>query len=147
MAFPPPVRRMHLDDLQDIATLIEAVAAEREWIKTEPGFDRQRYMNRWRSMIDEVSVAMFVAEVNGHVIGFADIYPDETHAHLLSMFVAKQHRGRGIGKALLEAILSWARERKLMVVRLYVFPHNKQAIGLYKSVGFHEALITGYAKR
>jgi RimJ/RimL family protein N-acetyltransferase len=46
------------------------------------------------------------------------------------------HRGRGGGRALLEAALRHARRSRLHKVELEVFPDNGAAIALYTSVGF-----------
>lgn len=132
----PHVRRMRPDDLDDTLALIGAVAAERRWIRAEPGFDQERYLNRWRKMMYDESAVLLVAEVDDRVIGFADLHPDKQHGHLLAMFVAEPFRGRGVGKALLNVVLTWARGRALPRISLHVFPHNERAIRLYRSAGF-----------
>lgn len=55
------------------------------------------------------------------------------------MFLRKEWRGRGIGRKLLTACLSLAKEAGLEKVELEVFGDNRPAIGLYESSGFrHE---------
>jgi len=132
------VRRMASGDIEGALQLTESVAAERIWIGTEPGFDRERYASRWRIRINESSSAVLVATVGDRVVGFRDVYPNAEHGQLLGMFVDKDFRGRGIGTQLLNGLVDWARERGLPSISLHVFTHNDRAIALYKSAGFTE---------
>jgi ribosomal protein S18 acetylase RimI-like enzyme len=50
--------------------------------------------------------------------------------------VAARHRRRGIGRALLERSVTWARGVSVRKLELHVFPHNAPAIALYESFGF-----------
>ncbi|MDQ3778125.1 MAG: GNAT family N-acetyltransferase, partial [Actinomycetota bacterium] len=46
------------------------------------------------------------------------------------------YRRRGIGRALLEQAVAWAREVGVRKLELHVFPHNEPAIALYERFGF-----------
>ncbi|MGB5555781.1 MAG: GNAT family N-acetyltransferase [Flavobacteriaceae bacterium] len=50
--------------------------------------------------------------------------------------VHSDHRGKGIGRKLMEALLEAAKNQKLDEVLLFSGHHRKQAISLYKSLGF-----------
>lgn len=52
------------------------------------------------------------------------------------MMVRSDNRGRGVGSALLQACVEWAREHGAHKVTLSVFPHNEPAIALYRKFGF-----------
>jgi len=54
----------------------------------------------------------------------------------LGMFVAADHRGGGIGSALLETVVDWARTQEAHKISLAVWPTNYPAIGLYARYGF-----------
>ena len=55
------------------------------------------------------------------------------------MSISKNYRGIGIGKALLKALLDWAKENPLIEkVSLGVLSTNQRAISLYKQMGFLE---------
>jgi RimJ/RimL family protein N-acetyltransferase len=60
------------------------------------------------------------------------------------MQVARSHRGRGIGSALLEASIEWARQAGAHKVALEVWPHNEAAIALYEKFGFERE---GYLRK
>jgi GNAT superfamily N-acetyltransferase len=55
------------------------------------------------------------------------------------VIVLKEYRGRGIGRKLMNAIISEAEKRKCSRVTLEVRKDNIKAQNLYKSLGFEEA--------
>lgn len=57
-------------------------------------------------------------------------------ARLYSLAVDRKCRGKGIGRALLEASIHRARERHCVSLQLEVSPVNTSAIQLYESLGF-----------
>jgi ribosomal protein S18 acetylase RimI-like enzyme len=59
--------------------------------------------------------------------------------HVNAMAVRPEHRGRGIGTALLAAAGRDARAAGLDVISLVVFEANGRAVRLYRSLGFIEA--------
>ena len=64
------VRRTTVDDIDDQFDLMDAVAAERRWIGTEPPIDRAARRPRWEAQInDESKGASFMAEADGRMIG------------------------------------------------------------------------------
>lgn len=82
----------------------------------------------------------FVAEVEGRVVGTAGLHVRtgrQRHAAALGIMVHKDLHGRGIGRALMHAILDVADNWLLLVrVELEVFADNAPAIALYESLGF-----------
>jgi ribosomal protein S18 acetylase RimI-like enzyme len=62
--------------------------------------------------------------------------------------VAESHRRRGIGRALLDQAVDWARTAGVRKLELHVFPWNEPAIHLYESYGFvREGLRAGHYLR
>lgn len=51
--------------------------------------------------------------------------------------VSDKHRGKGIGRQLMEKLLGQAQKRKLNDVLLFSGHHRTAAINLYKSLGFN----------
>jgi len=59
-----------------------------------------------------------------------------THARLVSMWVAKDARGQGIGKALVDAAIAWVRESRAQTMVLTVTSNNDTAMRFYEGLGF-----------
>jgi GNAT superfamily N-acetyltransferase len=55
---------------------------------------------------------------------------------LVSMFVRPQARGHGVGEALIDAVIGWARQKNATSVHLWVTEANKPALRLYERCGF-----------
>jgi RimJ/RimL family protein N-acetyltransferase len=89
-----------------------------------------------------------VAEDEGRIVGrlslSRDQHPASAHVADLGLMVAVSHRRRGIGRALLETAVMWAREAEITKLELHVFPWNEPAIALYEGFGFERE---GYRKK
>jgi len=65
-----------------------------------------------------------------------DQHPASRHVADVGLMVDAAYRRRGIGRALLEAGVEWAREAGIRKLELHVFPWNEAAIALYENFGF-----------
>jgi RimJ/RimL family protein N-acetyltransferase len=144
------VRRAEPGDAAELVQLAEAVAGEEgRWILATEGWrsvsDERRYL---RSVLRHPDAAVFVAEADGRVVGrlslSRDPHPASRHVADVGLMVAAAHRGRGIGKRLLEAATDWSRRSGITKLELHVFPWNEAALGLYESFGFERE---GYRKQ
>jgi ribosomal protein S18 acetylase RimI-like enzyme len=61
---------------------------------------------------------------------------DPGTVHLFQMWVAPEHRGRGVGRGLLEHAVRWARSRNATYLSLGVTCGDTPAFRLYASAGF-----------
>jgi RimJ/RimL family protein N-acetyltransferase len=119
-------------DRLDVSRMFALVAEERDGIATEPPVD---IGSRARSLTLDGS---FVAETDGEIVSMLHVERSRFGFGELGMAVALPWRGRGVGTALLEAAIEWAREQGLHKLSLSVFPHNAAAIALYRRFGFVE---------
>jgi len=91
-----------------------------------------------------IFVALEAERVIGVVCVWARVPPDGPddvpldHAYLSDLAVLAAHRGRGIGRALLERAEAFVRERGAQVLRVGVRSGNVAARGLYAAAGFAE---------
>jgi len=113
---------------------------------------------RWRSVGEErrylravrkhPDAAVFVAESARGVVGRLSIardpHPASQHVADLGLMVAAHARRQGIGWALLEQAVDWARQVGVRKLELHVFPYNEPAIRLYERFGF---VREGYRKQ
>ena len=61
-----------------------------------------------------------------------------------NIFVEKEHRGKGIGTKLLEYIINYSKNNKIINITLEVRASNTIAQNLYKKKGFIEVAIRKY---
>ena len=94
-----------------------------------------------------------VAVIDGRVVGTAGLHPNESrrraHAASIGMAVHDDFSGRGVGTALLSALLIQAdRWLNYTRVELTVWSDNAPAIALYERHGFErEGLLRAYGWR
>jgi RimJ/RimL family protein N-acetyltransferase len=128
-------------DAESLFELGRSVASEGElWLT----YNRSRADERRRlkSVRRDPHVAVFVAETPAGVVGRLSIARDgnpfSPHVGELGLMVAEGERRRGIGTALMEEAVKWARGAGVTKLELHVFPHNEPAIALYRKLGFQE---------
>ena len=103
-----------------------------------------RPLEIWPKQLQEIAtfVAVKGAEDVGLVRCASDEQNDET-AWLISMWVAPEARGQGVGDALIDAVIECARSSGAIRLLLDVGDHNEQAIALYARKGFEPSGATG----
>lgn len=70
------------------------------------------------------------------LVGYAGLYFDGDDAQVMTIAVARAHQGRGIGAALLAALVARARELGARAIMLEVRVDNAPALALYERFGF-----------
>ena len=144
------VRRATPHDANALVELAESVGREEgKWILgTGPWravADERRYLRTIQRYPD---AAVFVAEDGDTIVGrlslSRDPHPASRHVADLGLMVAASHRRQGVGTALLEEAVGWARESRVRKLELHVFPWNDPALALYESFGCERE---GYRKR
>ena len=83
----------------------------------------------------------FVAEVDGNVAGYLGAHNVFGDVSVTNIAVDSAVRRRGIASALLEALLTSAREEGASRVLLEVRVSNDAAIGLYEKAGFRRLCV------
>lgn len=107
----------------------------------------------WKQRLESgSSERVLVAELDGEVIGCTALHLGSgrtRHSGSLGMGVSVEHQGRGVGSALLAALIdladNWYNLRRL---ELEVYADNEAGIGLYRKFGFQdEGIYRKYAYR
>lgn len=124
-------------DVGAIVELQASVAAEGRWLGMEV-VDREERHADLRAVIAEGDGGILVADAGGEVVGHAGVTMRRYGVADLGMLVAAGWRGQGVGSALLQASLTWARRAGAHKVALQVWPHNEAALALYRKFGFVE---------
>ena len=106
-------------------------------------------VDHWRDVQErcaEKHGTMFIAEQDGKPVGWAFAYeehgelfiaePERRHGFLAELFVNPDARGKGLGKALIEACEGWSRGRGHALLMIGVLTRNARAIRAYEGSGY-----------
>ena len=119
-----PIEISNDNNRLDVSLIHAFLANESYWV---PGISRQ-------SVEKSIEHSLCFGAYNGdHQVAFARVVTDYVRfAHLLDVFVLKEFRGRGLGKRLVNSILSHPELRTIMRFTL----GTQDAHGLYAQFGF-----------
>ena len=135
---PVSIRAATADDCETIANLIRELAVY------------ERLENEAKATPDDLRRHLFgptpraeamLAEVEGRPVGFAlyfhsfSTFRGRPGIYLEDLFVRPEHRGRGIGSALLARLAVIAAERGCCRLEWAVLNWNEPALGFYRSLG------------
>ena len=143
---PLLVRSARSDDADQIVVLKAAIMAEDVYTLTSPGEftpSTERERQKIGECAEQSGYLYLVAEVAGRVVGQLEFengrWRKTAHAGMLSVYVDRDWRERGVGTILLRSLLDWAAAHPLIEkVTLAVFSSNSRAIAAYKKCGFAE---------
>jgi len=84
-----------------------------------------------------------VSSSKGSAVGWAALTPVSPRAAYrgvaeVSVYVADNFRGKGIGKLLLEELVAQSEQRGVWTIQASVFPENSASLALHKACGFRE---------
>ncbi len=134
------------DAVRLLAFAGNVLAEATEFFVTEPD-EVPRTVEEERKFLQENLEALgsiaLVAENEDSLVGYLNFKNHnrrrQKHRGSLGMSVGEEWRGKGVGSALIETLLDWAKENPLIEkVCLGVFPENERGIALYKKFGFTE---------
>jgi L-amino acid N-acyltransferase YncA len=135
------VRVANADDLEAIRRIYnEGIEDRVATLDTEPK-SAAEIADWWADHTGRFPVV--VACEHGDVAGWASLNRFShrcAHAGVadLSVYVARDHRGRGLGSALVTALDADAKSRGFHKIVLHALDQNEQGKGLYRKCGFSE---------
>ncbi|HWC25084.1 MAG TPA: GNAT family N-acetyltransferase [Solirubrobacteraceae bacterium] len=125
------------DDADACAAVLQAVAEEERWIATEPPVDVAERAERFRAMLAAGDVLFVLEDDDGRIVGNLALHHSRARGVMsLGMAIVAGARGRGGGRALMDAALDWLADSDAHKVELEVWPDNVRAIALYERYGF-----------
>lgn len=145
--FQMKIRKAVIEDLKKIIEL------NRELFHYDLNFDKtldtkwpDKNKEYFKERITGKNSIALVAEDGKKIIGYllgairkAEGYRSiKKIAELENMFVVEEHRGKGIGKLLINKFMKWAKNKKMKRIRVVASAQNVRAIKLYKNNLFSE---------
>jgi RimJ/RimL family protein N-acetyltransferase len=131
-------------DAQALLLLRRAVLGEGRWFATRAQEHRESLEQARAALLslrEQPNGTLLVARHRGRVVGMLAIHGERLarmrHLGRVEMMVEADHRGRGVGTALLDEALRWARANPVLrKLSLAVFADNARAVALYQRHGF-----------
>ncbi|MBB5701408.1 putative GNAT family N-acyltransferase [Ochrobactrum daejeonense] len=100
----------------------------REWWTGERSFEDVTHM------LAHCDLLLFCLDVDGRIAGFARVLSDFTFkAMIFDVIVAAEHRGQGLGQALVQRVLSHEKLRRVKSFELYC---PDRLVPFYEKLGF-----------
>ncbi|MEV5378870.1 GNAT family N-acetyltransferase [Streptomyces nondiastaticus] len=95
---------------------------------------------RWRARLELPGSLNLIAELDGSPAGMVSGIPGPNAGtvELISLWVAADARGRGVGERLVRAVEQWATDTGAERLHLAVMPGNEHAFALYRRLGLHD---------
>ncbi|MEU2868308.1 GNAT family N-acetyltransferase [Streptomyces olivoreticuli] len=133
----PLVRRIRKDEMDVIMPACVAMFTEEVGISPMAGDGGLLYQARVAELVG--SGRSFARIENGRVVFKAEIGAATSRAcQVQGVWVAPEHRGRGLSETGMAAVLRYALREVSPVVSLYVNDYNTAARASYRRVGFEE---------
>ena len=134
----PRLRRARNKDCDNVTRLVYGVLQE-YGLKPDPDCTDADIKDIESSYFSRGGTFFVLETEDGSIIGAYGLYPiDKISCELRKMYLHKAHRGKGLGKFLLEDALSNARQLGFRKMVLETASVLKEAIFLYRSYGFVE---------
>ncbi|WP_084407379.1 GNAT family N-acetyltransferase [Aestuariibacter salexigens] len=131
-----------------------------DWCELLSWFTNQEQFTQWagpnlsipqsatqlKSQLTANNVVNCAFTYNDKLAGFGQFTTKPTHIHLSRLAVSPSLRGKGLGKALVMALLTQAnRTFRAKPASLFVYQNNKAALRCYEALGFTQTALPDWA--
>ena len=135
------IRKVKEEDNLHLAQMIREVFEEHNAPRTGTVYSDPSTDNLYQLFAADKSV-LWVAEINGRVMGCCGVYPTEglntDTVELVKFYLPAISRGKGIGRMLMEQSIKSATELGYKKIYLESMPHFSNAVGIYEKQGFQK---------
>ena len=128
------IKRFNLDAMDLVYDLMQNVVAEGEWY-AETSIDIKETFVRWKTGLEQ-KLPQLVAYYDDELIGWSETSNSGRTNLAISIGVAKEFRGQGVGRALLLNMIKFAELSGFKKLTLNVYDHNDLALKLARNHGF-----------
>jgi len=140
------IRQASETDLQQIVKLSEKLGRDESAMDSMVSPLPSEFQNpKWiLKNIKGENTVVFVAEADGKIVGYSLGWISQPwsykakRGYICDCFVEKSYRRRGIGKALVKAMLEWFRKKGVECIETDIYSSNIPSLTLFKNLGFKE---------
>lgn len=148
------IRRADKGDADALAEMwLSLVAFHQQLSEDLPGAARggeHRYVRRIMERLDDPYTCALVAEWEGQVVGFVlgmvidlmpDIFDQKPSGFLADIYVESQVRRQGVGRSLVNELMSWFRQCGIQTFDWHVSSNNPEGLAFWRSMGGRDVMI------
>jgi L-amino acid N-acyltransferase YncA len=133
------IREATAEDWPAIWPFLRDIVVAGETYSYDPGMTEQQARALW--LLAPPGHTVVAVDISGAVLGTAKMNPNQmgpgAHVASASFMVDAAHAGRGVGRALGEHALDWARDQGYRAMQFNaVVETNTRAVALWRSLGF-----------
>jgi len=119
-------------------------------LPSEAADGKQRYARLLVQRMDDPYTRAFVAESSGRLIGYVlgmivdlvpDIFAQEPCGFVADIYVEADYRRRGVGRALVKAVLDWFQEKGVPYFDWHVATANTEGIAFWRALGGRDMML------
>jgi len=147
------IRRALLTDRSQLGRLWTAVLKEQCEADGRLGISEdalERWYNDYPLWIKDDSKRIFVADAGGEAIGFLTahrwapppIYAESSEVYIDELYIAADHRGKGMGRKLVDEAKAWAEVVGAKRLRMSALVENRDAVDFWKEQGAEPFSVT-----
>jgi RimJ/RimL family protein N-acetyltransferase len=138
------IRKAQPNDAKRIIELMNFTAGETDYLSFEKDAIKipiEAQSSYIESTLSKENCLIIVCEIGDEIVGMIDFSASfkkrMRHCGEFGMMIKKDYWGQGIGRSLIEELISWARETNIVhKINLKVREDNMRAIKLYEDMGF-----------
>jgi ribosomal protein S18 acetylase RimI-like enzyme len=132
-------------DLASVVELARSAILELEpqrggavWVRREAR--REPLEPTFQRLLDDAEHGLFVGTIDEVIVGYAavrreEVYPQGALAVIDDLYVEAEARGVGVGEALMDELVAWARSRSCFGLDALVLPGNRASKNFFERFG------------
>ena len=133
------IRDARPEDWEAIWPFFHEIVAAGETYAYDPALSEEEGRALW--MVGPPARTVVATNADGGILGTANMYANRqgggSHVASASFMVDPRRSGQGVGRALGEHVIAWARERGFRAIQFNaVVESNEPAVALWRALGF-----------
>jgi len=137
------------DDAEGALGLLRPIYAEHEFLSRDSidlSLEEERAF--LATAVSERRLLLLAVDAQGRIVGSAGIAPDQedhmpaaSHVARTGIALHRDYRGRGLGRAAVQAVIEWGRRAGFKKAVAEVYSTNARSLALFRGLGFEEEVV------